>query len=236
MRIWRAALLGMLLAGPAVAAPDPFAWLDDSNTARTKAWVARENRATLAAIKADPRFAALEADAATVLTSDATLEPVQFIGDHVFQYHQSRTAPQGIWRRALKSAWLAGSPDWQTMIDLDRLSAADKRKWFFAGASCRGQRCLVRLSDNGKDAVETREYDLAAGSFVADGFFIKDSKSRAWWVDDNRLLVAPVLGPDSLNRSELPKTLRLWSRGTPLASTTPACSASITKMPCCRPC
>ena len=224
MRIWRAALLGMLLAGPAVAAPDPFAWLDDSNTARTKAWVARENRATLAAIKADPRFAALEADAATVLTSGATLEPVQFIGDHVYQYHQSRTAPQGIWRRAPKAAWLARSPDWQTMIDLDRLSAADKRKWFLAGASCRGQRCLVRLSDNGKDAVETREYDLASRSFVADGFFIKDSKSRAWWVDDNRLLVAPVLGPDSLNRSELPKTLRLWSRGTPLASTTPVFS------------
>jgi prolyl oligopeptidase len=221
MRIWRMALLGLLLAGPAAAAPDPFAWLDDSNTALTKAWVARENRATLAALSSDARFKALEAEAATVLNNPSRLEPVQFIGDGVFQYHQSREAPLGVWRRASRASWFAGTPDWQTIIDLDRLAAQDKRKWFFAGASCRAQRCLVRLSENGKDAVETREFDLASRSFVANGFFVPNSKSRTWWVDDDRLLVAPVLGPESLNRSELPKTLRLWRRGTPLEQARP---------------
>lgn len=224
MRIWAKALLGLLLAGPAAAADDPFAWLDDSDSARTRAWVARENRATLAGLKADTRFAELEADAAAVLTDPGRLQAVQFIGDGVFQYHQSRSAPQGVWRRADRAAFLAGKPVWQTMLDLDRMSASDKRKWFFAGASCRAQRCLVRLSNNGKDAVETREYDLIARAFVGSGFFIPDSKSRAWWAGDNRLLVAPVLGPDSLNRSELPKTLRYWQRGTPLAATTAAFS------------
>ncbi len=220
MRIWRASVLGLLLAlqpsAPVLAAPDRFAWLDDSSSARTKAWVAQETRATLAALQKDPRFAALEADAQAVLTEPTVLEPLQFIGDDVYQYHQSRNAPQGVWRRSPRAAWLAGTPAWRTMLDLDRLSATDKRKWFFAGASCRAQRCLVRLSDNGKDAVETREYDLGTRDFVEGGFFIPFTKSRAWWVDDNRLLVAPVLGPDSLNRSELPKTLRLWQRGTPL--------------------
>lgn len=221
MRILRTTLLGLLLAGPAAAAPDSFAWLDDSTSLRTQAWVARENRATLAALSSVPRFKALEADAAAVLTNPVQLEPVQFIGDGVFQYHQSRAAPLGVWRRASRTSWFAGTPDWQPIIDLDRLSAQDKRKWFFAGASCRAQRCLVRLSDNGKDAVETREFDLASRSFVANGFVVPESKSRTWWVDEDRLLVAPVLGADSLNRAELPKTLRLWRRGTPLGSAKP---------------
>ena len=221
MRILSTAVAAMLLAGSAVAAADPFAWLDDSRDPRTRAWVARENRSTQAELQADPRFAELRADAEAVLTNPAQLEPVEFIGDAVFQYHQSRAAPQGVWRRSSRAAWLAGAPDWQTMIDLDQLSAQDGRKWFFAGASCRRDRCLVRLSDNGKDAVETREFDLAASRFVAGGFFVPDSKSRTWWVDQDRLLVAPVLGPESLNRSELPKTLRLWQRGTPLETARP---------------
>lgn len=221
MRIWRAALLGLVLAGPAAAAPDPLAWLDDSGNDRTRAWVARENRATLAALSADPRFAELERDAVTVLTRPGQLAPVQFIGDQIFQYHQSRAAPLGQWRRADRATWLAGRPQWRVVIDLDRLGAAERRKWLFAGASCRGQRCLVRLSDNGKDANETREFDLTTGAFVKDGFRLPDTKSRSWWYDDDTLLVAPVLGPDSLNRAELPSTLRLWRRGTALAATRP---------------
>lgn len=219
MKIRGVTVLALLLAMPALAATDPFAFLDDSTNVQTKTWVAQQNRATLAALTSDKLFKALEADASRVLTDPTRLEPVQFIDDNVYQYHQTREAPLGVWRRTARAAWLQGMPVWQTMLDLDRLAATDKRKWFFAGASCRGQRCLVRLSENGRDAVETREYDLGTRRFVPGGFVIPNSKSRAWWVDDNRLLVSPVLGPDSLNRSELPKTLRLWSRGAPLADT-----------------
>lgn len=211
---WLAPALSLLTAWQLQAGAAPFGWLDDSASKPTRDWVAQQNRATLAKLQPDPRFAVLEAEAAAVLTDPDRLEPVQFVGDAVFQHHQSRDAPLGVWRRSPRAAWLNGTPAWETLLDLDRLSATDGRRWLLADASCRASRCLLRLADNGKDAAATREYDLGTRLFVPDGFALPESKSRTWWIDENRLLVAPVLGPDSLNRAQLPRTIRLWTRGT----------------------
>jgi prolyl oligopeptidase len=196
-------------------------WLDDSYAPAALKWVARETDKTRAALAADPRFALLQADAEQVLTDPARLPEPTMMAGAVYDYHQSRDAPLGVWRRTPTDAFLAGKPVWETVIDLDALSAAEKRKWIFAGAQCREGRCLVHLSDNGKDATDTREFDLATRRFVPGGFALPLSKSRVWWYDKDTLLVAPVLGRASLNASLLPKTLRVWKRGTPIAATKP---------------
>lgn len=214
----------------ALASPDPAkarsadehgpAWLDE-NSPRTLKWVAEQREKTLATLRAKPDFATFEREAGTVLTDPTRIEDPRFVGDDVYQYWQDREHPLGQWRKSPKAAWLAGAPAWTTVIDLDALSAAEGKKWIFAGANCRGAHCLVNLSVNGKDASEAREFDLATGKFVNGGFVVHDSKSRSWWYDDDTLLVAPVLGRDSLNDHLLPKTVRVWKRGTPLKSAKP---------------
>lgn len=197
------------------------AWLDATYAPRALKWASEQSNRTLAALRTDSRFATFEQEAAAILTDQSRPGEIQFIGSDAYQYWQDRASPLGIWRRTPKPSYLAGAPAWETVIDFDALAAAEGKKWIFAGASCRGRRCLVRLSVNGKDSAETREFDLDAKRFVPGGFRVADSKSRSWWYDDDTLLVAPVLGRDSVNSSLVPKTLRTWKRGTPLAATRP---------------
>jgi prolyl oligopeptidase len=197
------------------------AWLDETYGERAIAWVAEQRERTLEVLREDPRFHVLHAEAVEILTDPSRIADVMFIDDAAYQYWQDRDHPLGLWRRTPTTAYLAGKPDWEVVLDLDALSARENVRWIFAGAACRERRCLLRLSENGKDAVELREFDLDTGTFVADGFHLPNSKSRAWWYDEDTLLVAPVLGSASLNVSLLPKTLRVWRRGTPLEQTQP---------------
>ncbi|MEZ0495050.1 prolyl oligopeptidase family serine peptidase [Sphingomonas sp. IW22] len=193
------------------------AYLDDTYAPRALSWVAKERAATLASLSADPRFSKFESEAAAVLTDPTQPDDIRFIGDHVYAYHQSRAAPMGVWRRSTAAAWLAATPQWETVIDLDALGAAEGVRWIFGGASCRANgRCLIQLSDNGKDAAATREFDLTTGQFVRDGFNLPVGKHRTWWIDDDTLLVAPVLDRASVNISLVPRTLRVWRRGEPV--------------------
>lgn len=212
-----------ILAQPVAAAPTDEhgpAWLDKDG-ARTRRWVQAQERRTLDRLGALPAFTALESDATAVLTDPTQIEDVTFAGGDVYQYHQERERPLGVWRRSPRAAFLGGTPTWTTVIDLDALSKAERRKWFFAGAACRERRCLVRLSDNGRDAADTREFDLDTMRFVPGGFAMPESKSRAWWYDADTLLVAAVLGKDSVTRSLVPKTVRVWRRGTPVGAARP---------------
>ncbi|GEM_PF-12026 len=205
------------VALPAQSADDDY-WLDETYSERALSWVKVQNAKALDALGGAMGLAELEEEAASVLTDASRLPNVRVVGERVLDYHQSRNAPLGVWRSASKESFFSGEPEWETLLDFDALSVREGRKWIFNSANCRGERCLLSFSDNGKDAHEIREFDLASGRFVADGFALAEGKTRSWWFDDNRLLVAPVLGPDSLNESGLPRTLRLWRRGTPLTA------------------
>jgi len=77
--------------------------------------------------------------------------------------------------------------------------------------------CLVALSRGGADADVVREFDLREKRFVADGFLLPEAKSQVAWRSRDSLLVATDFGPGSLTSSGYPRTVREWSRGTPLA-------------------
>jgi prolyl oligopeptidase len=78
------------------------------------------------------------------------------------------------------------------------------------------RRCLVALSDGGKDAKELREFDLAAARFVANGFWLSEAKQSAVWLDADNLLVARDWGPGTLTASGYPFILKKLGRGAPL--------------------
>jgi len=192
------------------------AWLDDSDTKRTQDWVAVRSRETLRELSRDRRFAALNAQAEAVLTDPGRVPEARIMAGAAYDYRQDRDHPLGVWRRSDPGSYFAGAPNWETVIDFDQLARAEGRNWIFAGASCHERRCLVRLSDSGKDAAVLREFDLDAKAFVAGGFAVAESKARSWWYDRDTLLIAPALDADSVNESGLPRTVRLWPRGTAL--------------------
>ncbi|MFM8891208.1 MAG: prolyl oligopeptidase family serine peptidase, partial [Planctomycetia bacterium] len=109
-------------------------------------------------------------------------------------------------------------------IDLDALGAAEKENWVWHGARVlepEDRVCLVSLSRGGADADVVREFDLERKAFVDGGFTLPEAKSRVAWATADRLLVATDFGPGTLTDSGYPRTVREWSRGTPLSAATP---------------
>lgn len=205
-------------AAPNAASEDiPFAWLNENTSRRALSWVRQENEKTLGELTADPRFDAFEREAAAVLTAPDRLPQIQIRGDHVYNYWQDEARIFGVWRRSSYGAFIAGAPEWETLIDLDALSAEENREWILQGTSFapgESNRVLVRLSHKGQDTFELREYDLDEKSFVEDGFALPESKSRVSWVDEDTVILASALDGAPKTESGAPKTLAIWRRGT----------------------
>src|SRR5690606_33182209 len=121
----------------------------------------------------------------------------------------------------------AADTRWETLIDLDVLSRAEGRDWVWKGADCLAPdetRCLISLSDGGKDAVVVREFDTTTKAFVDGGFVLPEGKHRIEWLDRDTLLVATDFGAENgqptLTESGYPFIVKSLSRGQTLAQAT----------------
>ncbi|MDY6925447.1 MAG: prolyl oligopeptidase family serine peptidase, partial [Pseudomonadota bacterium] len=81
-------------------------------------------------------------------------------------------------------------------------------------------RCLISLSDGGKDAVTVREFDIPSKSFVDGGFVLPEGKHRIEWLDRDTLLVATDFGEETLTESGYPFIVKSLTRGRTLAQAT----------------
>jgi prolyl oligopeptidase len=207
-----------LLSASAYGAPEHGPdWLNEHG-AQTIKWVNDRDSQTLAQLRADPRFATFETSAADILTDPGRITPVTFMGDYVYQYWQTRSSPFGVWRRTQRGDYLAGTPNWETVIDIQALGVAEHARFIFAGADCLENRCLISLSRNGKDAAEQREFDLKGKQFVRNGFHVPESKTETWWYDADTLLVGPAFDRGEMTEGLTARTIQVWRRGTPLRS------------------
>ena len=142
------------------------------------------------------------------------------IGEHFYNMWRDAANPKGLWRRTTLAEYRTSAPAWETVIDLDALSAKEGENWVWHGAAVlepEDRRCLVSLSRGGADADVVREFDLETKAFVEDGFTLPEAKSRVAWRNSDSLFVATDFGPGSLTASGYPRTIREWTRGTPLA-------------------
>ena len=135
-------------------------------------------------------------------------------GRLIYNYWTDATNPRGIWRRTTMASFRSDAPEWELLLDLDALAAAEAVEWVWHGATTLAPghaRAMIQLSRGGSDAVELREFDMAAKAFVADGFFLPAAKSGADWVDADTLLLSSAAGGQT--SSGYPSTIRLWHRG-----------------------
>ncbi len=194
---------------------DPHLWLEDilgdEAIAQVKAW----NQVTLAEMEADPRFATMQAKALEALTSDARLATGEIRGKDLYNFWQDPQHVRGIWRRTPLKAYLAGAPTWETLLDIDALAASEGENWIWHGATCapKSDRCLISLSEGGKDAHVVREFDRATKAFVPDGFTLPEAKSDVVFLDEDTVLLGTDTGAGSLTDSGYPRLARRWTRG-----------------------
>lgn len=196
-------------------------WLEDVEGERALAWVREQNARSLAELQADARFARFEAEARRVLESQERIADPVLVGGRVYNFWQDATQVRGVLRRADWASYAAGKPQWETVLDVDALAQAEGRNWVTGMPDCLPpayRRCLVSLSNGGKDAKTVREFDLESKRFVPDGFVLPEAKSGVEWLDENALVVATDWGGDSLTESGYPYVVKLWRRGTPLAT------------------
>ncbi|MDN5808165.1 MAG: prolyl oligopeptidase family serine peptidase [Brevibacterium sp.] len=207
---------------PRDAAPMPHdenLWLEDIHGDDQMAWVREQNAKTIARFQ-DDLFDSIAGDIQTALDSEGKIPMVAKRGDDYFNFWRDTKNPKGMWRRTTWDSYVSDSPQWEVLIDLDELGAAEATPWVWAGASVRrsdNSRALVSLSPDGGDAHRVREFDLRTKSFVVGGFDLPSAKTRFAWLDDDTIIVATETDEDSLTTSSYPRQARVLTRGQAIA-------------------
>jgi prolyl oligopeptidase len=199
--------------------PDPYLWLEDVASERALAWVGARNAESEAELAAAPGYTELRARLKTILDSKDRIPYVSQHGGWFYNFWRDAGHERGIWRRTLLEEYRKPAPQWETVLDLDRLARDENENWVWAGASFlkpHGDRCLISLSRGGGDAHVVREFDLQAMTFVPDGFTLPEAKGSAGWIDRDTLFVATDFGPGSMSSSGYPRIVKEWRRGAPL--------------------
>ncbi|MDP3801509.1 prolyl oligopeptidase family protein [Brevundimonas sp.] len=206
-----------------VRAADDHLALEEVSGAEAMAFVAGENQRSLAALTGDRRYEPFRQQAEAILTATDRIPSPSFLGEGIGNFWQDAANPKGVWRRTTLESYRSANTQWETMLDVDALSRAEDRDWVWKGADCLAPdetRCLVSLSDGGKDAVTVREFDTTTGLWVEDGFILPEGKHRLEWLDRDTLLVATDFGPNTLTESGYPFIVKSLTRGQTLDQAT----------------
>ncbi|MEX2180007.1 MAG: prolyl oligopeptidase family serine peptidase [Gemmatimonadaceae bacterium] len=197
-------------------ADDPHQWLEDVEGEQALAWVRERNTRSLGTLQADPRYQRFYDNALTILEASDRIAFPAFRGTAIENFWRDATHVRGIWRTTTLASYRSANPAWTTILDVDSLAKAEGANWVYRGANClppADRRCLINLSDGGKDASVIREFDRETRTFVTGGFVFPESKGSVGWLDDNTVLVSRDFGPGTLTTSGYPFTTRVLSRG-----------------------
>lgn len=225
-RWYLVAALAAFVALPVLAAeltpdsPDPFLWLADMHGAKAVAWAKEQTDKTLAVLQADPNYQQDYDSILKVLNANDRIPEGELDHGDVLNFWQDASHTRGVWRKTTIADYRNADPKWETILDVDKLDADEKAEWVWQGADCLSDNvhCLVQLSPGGGDAATIREFNPTTKTFVKDGFALPLSKLDAQYLDADDVLVATDFGPGTMTKSSYARIVKLWHRGTPLAS------------------
>ncbi|MFJ6153375.1 prolyl oligopeptidase family serine peptidase [Micromonospora profundi] len=200
---------------------DPYLWLEDLGSGADAAlWVRDRNEETIAALTGSETFVGLQDEIRQVFDADDRVPWPRWRGDAFYNFWKDAAHPRGVWRRATLDQYRRREPEWDTLLDVDALAAAEDENWVWQDVTVLRpgyERCLISLSRGGGDAAVVREFDLRRRVFVEDGFSLPEAKSDVRWIDADHVYVATDFGPGSLTSSGYPRVVKRWRRGTPLS-------------------
>jgi prolyl oligopeptidase len=205
---------------PPAATDEDHLYLEEVLGERALTEVRAWNERSLARLTSDPRFAAMEADALKILNSKDKIPYVSHRKGVVENFWQDATNVRGVWRKTSLESYLTAGPAWETILDFDALAKEEGKNWVYQGGgtclSPEDELCMVYLSDGGKDASVSREFNKRTKSFVKDGFVTPESKGGSSWLDKDTQIAGIDFGEGTMTASGYPMTARIWKRGQPV--------------------
>ena len=146
------------------AAPDddPYLWLEEIEGRRALDFVERQNRLTLDKF-GGAAFAADRDTLAAIYDRPDNIPYVTRRGGQLYNLWKDVSNPRGIWRRTTLAEFRKPDPQWETLLDIDRLAADEGADWLLNWTQTRpgkDSRAILGLSRGGSDAVTLREFDM----------------------------------------------------------------------------
>ncbi|HEU0145260.1 MAG TPA: S9 family peptidase, partial [Bradyrhizobium sp.] len=206
---------------PTVSAPDddPYLWLEEIEGERALAFVETQNRRTLSAY-GDAAFERDRDALAAIFDRPDNIPFVSRRGGLLYNLWKDAAHPRGLWRRTTLAEFRKAQPQWELLLDLDKLAVSEDEDWLLNGMATlppAHSRAILSLSRGGSDAVVLREFDLQTKAFVAGGFTLGEAKSSAGWLDQDTLLLSSAHGAGMATPSGYARTARRWRRGESIA-------------------
>src|ERR1051326_90589 len=201
-------------------ADDPYLWLENVTGEKALTWVRQQNAISTNELESMPGFEPLRKRLLSILDSKEKIPYVAKHGKYYYNFWRDQKNIRGLWRRTTLEEYKKAEPKWETVIDVDELSTAEKENWVWKGYTVLQpsyDRCLVQLSRGGADASVIREFDLKTKKFITEGFYLPEAKSDVAWRNHDVIYVGTDFGPGSLTDSGYPREVKEWKRGTKLS-------------------
>lgn len=211
------ALFGIVLSTQ--AQEDKYLWLEEVDGQKALEFVNAQNKTTIAELSAEKDYQNIYDKSLAIYNSDERIAYPSIRGNYVYNFWKDKDHVRGIWRRSTVDDYRKGNPNWETLLDIDKLSEEDDIKWVYKGSSGlypNYNRFLIELSKGGGDAVVVKEFDVTTKQFIENGFLIEESKGSASYIDENTLIVTSDFGEGTMTTSGYPRQVKLWKRGTSL--------------------
>lgn len=213
-------ILGLAASAAFADDTDPYLWLEEVDGEKALDWVKAQNAVSIRELSAVPEYAPILDRTLAILDSRERIPMPSQEGGYIYNFWQDPEHERGILRRTTLAGYKTAEPEWELVLDIDALSAAEGQQWVYKGRTVlppENRYCMVSLSPGGSDAVEMREFDLVEKKFLPNGFHLPVAKQGVVWKDASTLWVASDFGEGTLTTSGYPRIVKEWKRGTPLA-------------------
>jgi len=157
---------------------DDHLWLEEvegeAALAKVKGW----NAASTPFLQGGD-YAKIKDELLDVYNSPEKIPYISYRNGQAHNFWQDETNVRGVWRTTSLKDYSSKANNWTTVLDIDALAKSEDKNWVYKGNSCLApdyERCMVSLSNGGKDAVERREFNTVTKTFVDGGFKTGESK------------------------------------------------------------
>lgn len=212
---------------------DPFGWLMPPNGQAARAWASERTVHATKFLEGLSIFPAVRRQIEAAERAAAPLPRYFFLGHKVGRFERDAQHPYGIVQIASMPDADFSAAHWKTALDVDALNRRNGTSYelmfFDMQAQClppRYERCLLPLARGGSSLIEYREFDIATGHFVQGGFSTPPIRDDIAWLNENELVLGDAFYGSPALVSGFPRVIRLWKRGTPLASAAPIFAAT----------
>ncbi len=209
---------------------DEYLWLEELRGEKALNWAAEQTEQTLGSLASDSLFTMLQKEAEAILSTSERIPSARIEGGFAYNFWQDDDHVRGIWRRAPTSDYLDGSPQWETLLDLDEVATSEDEDWVWLDFKKHSDsdQCMIKLSRGGKQVAVWREFSIVAKRFVEGGFETPEAWTNLDWLDENSLFIATDWGPGTMGQI-FPTIAKYWYRNGTQDSTATIIDASETK-------